>query len=55
LLLDLDARQIVQTELGTITDLITLITSVCQLVRADTKEEARQAVQKSDTNAVAAK
>lgn len=55
LLLELNARRMVHIQFSTITDMITLITTVCLLVKADTKEEARQAVQKSDMNAVAAK
>ncbi len=51
--LELNARQIVQTGLGTITDMTTLITPVCRMIRTDVKEEARQTV--SEMKAVAAK
>ncbi len=53
LLLELTARQIVQRELGAITDMITLITSIGQLVRTYTKEVAKQTV--SEMIVVAAK
>lgn len=51
--LELNARQIVQTGLGTHNDMITLIKSTCQVVRTDFNEDARQSV--SEMSAVAAK